>query len=166
MKGKKFLLAFWLSSAAFCFLQIVFGPGGFTETARLKEQQGRLESRLEVLREDNARLTARYKALATSPEAIRLEARALGFFRPGEIPIRTLDGAEFRLPTEEPDLSTIPPLASVSSDASLFFRVAWPLLFLVFYTLFWLVERMWPVDRRTESLFPIPFQARLDFFRK
>jgi len=173
MKGTKLLLSFWLATAAFCLLQILFGPGGFTETARLKEQQSRLEVRLAELKEDNQRLTARYDSLRTSAEAIRLEARSLGWFRSGEIPVRTLDGAEFRLPPEAPNLSTVPRLGENALDLSLFFRLAWPLLFLTFYALFYLVERMWPQQGRWEGLvqaarqnLPVPFQSGLDFFRK
>jgi len=173
MKGTKLLLSFWLSTAAFCLLQILFGPGGFTETARLRDQQARLEVRLDLLKGDNARLNARYEALRTSAEAVRLEARALGWFRPGEIPVRTLDGAEFRLPSDAPDLSMVPRLPRESADLTLFFRLAWPILFISFYTLFVLVGRFWPTSDRWGLILqsgrdnlPVPFQTGLDFFRK
>ncbi len=166
MTGKKLLLSFWLATAVFCFLQIVFGPGGLTEMTRLQEQRARLEIHLDQLKQDNLRLNSRYKALSTSAEAVRLEARALGWFEPGTIPVRTLDGAEFRLPSDEPDLSAVPPLPAESSDSSLFFRVAWPLLFLVFHTFFSLLARMWPQGLRSIQTFPVVLPPGLDFFRK
>jgi len=173
MKGKKFLASLWLSIATFCLLQILFGPGGLTETLRLQEQNARLENRLAALREENARLTARYEGLRTGSESVRLEARALGYFRPGETPVRTLDGAQFRLPSEEPDLSMIPPLPDQGAASTLFFRIALPLLFVVYYSLFHLMERMWPSHRRTELALvvrkinlPVPLRTGLDFFRK
>jgi len=173
MKGTKFLLAFWLSIATFCLLQIVFGPSGITETARLNEQNSRLEARLTALREDNARLTARYEALRTSPTAIELEARSLGYFRPGETPVRTLDGAEFRLPSDEPDLSTVPPLADSSASTSLFFRLALPLLFLVYFGSFHLASRLWPARSpgtelvlRARNSLSVVLNTGVDFFRK
>ena len=173
MKGTKLLLSFWLSTAAFCLLQILFGPGGVTETLRLKEQQSRLESRLESLKDENLRLTARYDALRTSVDAVRLEARSLGYFQPGEVPVRTLDGTTFRLPSDAPDFSTVPPLAEAAAETSLFFRLAWPLLFVVFFLGFHLAGRLWPPRPPLTGLFrfpltglPAPLQTGLDFFRK
>jgi len=173
MKGTKFLLSFWLSTVTFCLLQVLFGPGGLSETARLREQNTRLDTRLVALRDENARLTARYEALRTSQEAIRLEARALGYFRPGETPVRTLDGAEFRLPTDEPDLSSVPSVAVQGADSRWFFRIAMPLLFCLYYAMFHLIERLKPSKQtlpavRTRSVLnlPAPFSTGLDFFRK
>jgi len=173
MKGTKLLLSFWLSTVAFCVLQIVFGPAGLVQTARLQEYQTRLDSRLEALQGENLRLKTRYDALRTSTEAVRLEARALGYFRPGETPVRTLDGAGFRLPSEEPDLSVVPAPAANVLETSLFFRLAWPLLFLVFFAFLHLWELLWPAGQpRAEPLrLPLPnlparLQTGLDFFRK
>jgi len=173
MKGTKFLLSFWLSMVTFCILQIVFGPTGLTETARLRDYKSRLETRVLALQEENLRLTGRYEALRTSTEAVRLEARALGYFRPGDTPVRTLDGAAFRLPSDLPDLSTVRPKPVLDSEATLFFRLAWPLLFLVFFSFFHLMGRLCPqTDQEKESLLrslpalPAPLQTGLDFFRK
>lgn len=152
MKGTKLLLAFWLSTAAFCLLQILFGPSGLTETARLRDQQARLSVRLEELKEENQALSARYEALRTSPEAVWLEARSLGWFRVGEIPVRTLDGADFRLPSDEPDLSTVPRMIQENTDLTFFFRVAWFLLFASFYALLYLSERLWMPSSRWEQV--------------
>jgi len=171
--GNKFLASFWLSAATFCLLQILFGPGGMTEMARLRQHDAQLDARLTILRQDNAELTARYQALKTSQESVRLEARALGFFRPGDIPVRTLDGNQFRLPSDEPDLSTVRHLAPPGAGSTVFFRLALPLLFLVYYSLFLLVGRMWPssralvpVETRPEWNLPAPLRSGLDFFRK
>lgn len=173
MKGTKLLLSFWLSTAAFCLLQILFGPGGLSETARLKDQQAKLEIRLEALKQDNQRLTGRYSALRTSVDAVRLEARSLGWFQAGEIPVRTLDGAGFQLPADAPDLTPVPKIPAGTLDLSLFFRLAWPLLFLSFYALLHLIARLWPRHDHWNELvrtgrlnLPVPFQTGLDFFRK
>ena len=173
MKGTKLLLSFWLSTVTFCLLQIVFGPTGFFETARLKDYRNRLEMRVVSLQEENLRLVGRYEALRTSNDAVRLEARALGYFRPGKTPVRTLDGAAFRLPSDQPDLSSVPTRRTLDPETNLFFRVAWPLLFLVFYTFFHLWGRLWPdpdqqeePPRRSLPALPAPLQTGLDFFRK
>ena len=172
MKGTKLLLSLWLSTAAFCLLQILFGPGGLGEMAQLKDQQARLDARLEALKDDNFRLTAQYGALLSSPEAIRLEARSLGWFRTGDVPVRTLDGAEFRLPSDTPDLSLVPSLVRDEWDLSLFFRLAWPLLFVSCFVLLYLVEKLRPTRSPWDELnpsqrnLPVPFQTGLDFFRK
>jgi len=172
MKGTKFFLSLWLSIATFCLLQIFFGPGGVVETARLRDQNTLLENRLTALRDENARLTARYEALRTSAEAVRLEARALGYFRPGETPVRTL-GAEFRLPSDEPDLSTVPPVPDNAAASSWFFRIALPLLFVVYSLLFHLVSLLWPRETSEPTTLPavrrslpFPLIRGVDFFRK
>jgi len=173
MKGTKLLLSFWLSVVAFCVLQIVFGPTGLIETSSLKAYQVRLESRLISLQQDNLRLSGRYEALRTSSDSVRLEARSLGYFRPGETPVITLDGAAFRLPSDEPDLSVVRPRPGNNSETQLFFRLAWPLLFLVFLSFFHLLGRLWPAGRPSDEPFvspmkslPAPLQTGLDFFRK
>ena len=171
------LLSFWLSTASFCILQIVFGPGGITETQRLERQKIQLDSRLAELQAENARLSARYESLLTSPEAVRLEARSLGYFEAGEVPVRTLGGVEFSLPPEDTHLSRIPPAASSSQASTLFFRLAWPLLFLVFWGALHLFPRLSstpqpprPSDEKLPAIraaghLPAPWFG-LDFFRK
>lgn len=173
MKVSKIVVSFWLATAAFCLLQVFFGPAGVLETARLREHSRLLEVRLSELRLENQVLTARYEALLTRKEAVRLEARSLGWFAPGETPVRILDGAGFHLPSDEPDLSAVPPLGPERADSSLFFRIAWPLLFVLFYSFFLLMERLWPQERRLFPVFrgssdnlPVPLQTGLDFFRK
>jgi cell division protein FtsB len=177
MKGSRFLLAFWLSTASFCLLQIVFGPGGITETRRLEEQKTKLDVRLAELQAENTRLAARYESLRTSPEAVRLEARALGYFAAGDVPVRTLGGAEFRLPPDSVHLSRIPPVTGEDDASPLFFRLAWPLLLLTFWGALHLVSLLAPRPEEslgsTEKLpavrpperLPAPWLG-LDFFRK
>jgi len=158
MKGSRFLLALWLSTACFCALQIVFGPGGVTETRKLERQKALLDVRLAELQAENTRLSARYDALKNNPEAVRLEARSLGYFQSFETPVRTLGGVSFQLPDDETHLSRIPPVADENRSTSLFFRLAWPLLFLVFWGTLQLIPRI------AAPQLPSPF--RLDFFRK
>jgi len=164
MTGVKLLLSAWAATVAFCLLHIVFGPGGLTETSALREQQARLEVRLTELRADNLRLSARYEGLRTSVEAVRLEARSLGWFQRGEVPVRTLDGARFHLPSPAPDQSGVTPLPSERTETSLFFRLAWPLLFLVFHLLQILAGRLRPPDTAAPPALVLP--GGLDFFRK
>lgn len=164
MTGAKLLISAWAATAVFCLLHIAFGPGGWTETSALREQQARLATRLEALQAENLRLTARYEGLRTSAEAVRLEARALGYFARGEVPVRTLEGASFRLPNPGPDLSGVPPLASERAEISLFFRLAWPLLFIVVHLLQVLAARL--RSRGTEAERSLALPGGLDFFRK
>ena len=158
MKASRLLLALWFSTACFCALQIVFGPGGITETQKLERQKALLDVRLADLQTENARLSARYEALKNSPEAVRLEARSLGYFQPSETPVRTLGGVSFQLPDDETHLSRIPPVTDENRSTSLFFRLAWPLLFLVFWGTFQLIPRF--AAPQLPSLFGV------DFFRK
>ena len=173
MKGTKLLLSFWLSTVAFCILQILFGPTGLTETARLKEYRARLESRLSALEIDNARLTGRYESLRTSSEAVRLEARSLGYFRVGDTPVRTPEGSGFRLPPDQPDLTLVRRPQGNDPGLTVFFRLAWPLLLLSFLTFFHLWERIRPHPEPEDEAIPAdlpklpaPLPTGLDFFRK
>lgn len=172
MKPTHLVLSFWLATLSFCVLQILFGPTGMTETKALQEQSQKLAQRLVALQEDNRRLSARYEALRTSAEEVRLEARSLGWFAPGEVPIRT-QGTSLRLPPEEPNLSMVPRLSREGSDPSFFFRVAWPLLFFLYSAFFAVTSRLWPSPQGrmgalegSSSNLPVPLQTGLDFFRK
>jgi len=143
-----------------------------SETVVLREQSQKLAERLTALEEDNQRLSARYEALRTSVEEVRLEARSLGWFAPGEVPVRT-QGATLRLPPEDPNFSMVPRQPKEGSDTSFFFRVAWPLLFFLFSTFFAVASRLWPPRWAgmgplggTTSNLPVPLQTGLDFFRK
>jgi hypothetical protein len=173
MKGTKLLLSLWLSTVAFCVLQILFGPTGFTETARLKEYRTRLESRLSALETDNIRLIGRYEALRTSSEAVRLQARTLGYFRTGDTPVLTPGSVGFRLPSDQPDLTLVRKPPSNDPGLTVFFRLAWPLLLLSFVTIFHLWERLRPPAELEEEApppllekLPAPLPTGLDFFRK
>ena len=173
MKGTKLLLSFWLSTVAFCVLQILFGPTGFTETSRLKDYRTRLETRLSALEADNVRLVGRYEALRTSTDAVRLEARSLGYFRVGETPVKTPGGTGFRLPPDRPDLILVRRPPSNDPGLTVFFRLAWPLLLLSFLTVFHLYERLRPrSEPQDEPALPVleklpaPLPTGLDFFRK
>jgi cell division protein FtsB len=173
MNPTKLVVCAWLATACFCLLQIFFGPTGWTETERLKDQKRLLDQRVASLQQENLRLNARYEALRTSQDAVRLEARSLGWFLARETPVRTLGGAVFKLPSDEPDLSTVPRLADGGPNTALVFRLAWPLLFTLFYALFYLVARLWPrteefslVYSKKHTNLPVPVQTGLDFFRK
>jgi len=173
MQGSKIVVSLWLATAAFCLLQILFGPTGLTETARLRQQQEKLSLRLTALKDENAALTARYEALRTSAEAVRLEARSLGWFARDEIPVQTPGAAAFRLPEEGPDLRLVPPLDPSEASSSGFFRIAWPLLFVLFYSCFIVIGKIWPPQGGVPALWQGPpgnlpdrWQTGLDFFRK
>ncbi|MEI8093189.1 MAG: septum formation initiator family protein [Spirochaetales bacterium] len=161
MKGKKILLSLWLATAAFCLLQIVAGPNGFLVTAKLQDDAQRLDKRLSALAEDNARLQARFDALQSSSEAVRLEARRLGWFRAGEIPVKVMEGQGFHLPTKAPDFTLALPSAT-EAPAEVFFRLAW----FLFVALFWGLLTLWDLLRDRELL-PrgLIVRGRLDLFR-
>lgn len=172
MKPAHLVLSFWLATLSFCVLQILFGPTGISETLRLQERSQALAQRLAALQEDHLRLSARYEALRTSVEEVRLEARALGWFGVDEVPVRTF-GSTLRLPADEPDLSTVPREPAAEANTSFFFRIAWPLLFFLYCAFFVLASRLWPSNRgileavrATSGNLPVPLQTGLDFFRK
>ena len=79
---------------------------------RMQDHRAALERNVEGLKEINQRLRAEFDALSTSPELIRLYARELGLYAPGERVIR-LQGVGGRPPfydvgTVEPRPDTAP----------------------------------------------------------
>lgn len=173
MRPSKIVLSAWLATGAFCLLQILFGPTGLTETLRLKQVQHQLDLRLADLRKDNADLTARYEALRTSGEVVRLEARRLGWFRPGERPVLAPVGTTLALPSDRPNLTPVVVDELDPQALSVFFRLAWPLLFAMFYTALVLWSRLRPEHGGALVVFqgppgnlPARWLGTLDFFRK
>jgi hypothetical protein len=162
MKGKKILLSMWLATAAFCLLQIVTGPNGVLETARVRSDVERLDRQLVALENDNLRLQARFDALKTSSQAIELEARQLGWYRAGDIPVKVIQGQSFRLPEAAIDLTLVLPAPSEPLPDG-FFRLAWFVLIALFYGLISLLDLLLERDILPRSLVP---GLRLDLFRK
>jgi len=162
MKGKKILLSMWLATAAFCLLQIVTGPNGVLETARVRSDVERLDRQLVALENDNLRLQARFDALKTSSQAIELEARQLGWYRAGDIPVKVIQGQSFRLPEAAIDLTLVLPAPSEPLPDG-FFRLTWFVLIALFYGLISLLDLLLERDILPRSLVP---GLRLDLFRK
>lgn len=139
----------------------------------LHKEQTRLESKIEALQLENLRLTSQYEALRTSPEAIRLEARKLGYFRPGDIPVRTLGPMGFQLPPPRLDAISIPAKIVTDTNTALFFRLVWPMLFMIVWVMLWGVERLRGATKtksfvlhETPPALPVPVHTALDIFHK
>jgi hypothetical protein len=162
MKGKKILLSIWLATAAFCLLQIVTGPNGVLETARVRSDVERLELQLVTLEADNQRLQAHFDALRTSSQAVELEARQLGWYRAGDIPVKVIQGQGFRLPEDSLERTLVLPTPSEPLPDG-FFRLAWFVLIALFYGLISLLDLLLDREILPRSLVP---GVRLDLFRE
>ena len=73
-------LGFTLSSLLVCFL----GSSGWKSYRSLEREAERLRANVKTLRQVNVHLTERLQSLESRPETVRLLARDLGYFAPGE----------------------------------------------------------------------------------
>jgi cell division protein FtsB len=162
MKARKILLSLWLATAAFCLLQIVAGPNGILVTTQLQADAARLDARLAQLAEDNARLRQIYQALNTSAEAVRLEARRLGWFQSGDVPVKVVEGQSFQLPPESYSFTQVLQSPVVLLPDA-FFRLSWFLLVAVFWGVLSLLDLLREREVGTRAL---DLRGRLDLFRQ
>ena len=83
---RRYLLSivFSLGFAAISLFVYVFGDGGVREYRRLLRYRDALEQNVERLEETYAELLQLFYSLKTDPEAVRLAARDLGYYRPDE----------------------------------------------------------------------------------
>ncbi|NNM54652.1 MAG: hypothetical protein HKM05_08025, partial [Spirochaetales bacterium] len=92
MRGNKIILAAWSALAVFCVIQVIWGPLGVLQTNQLQTYEKKLDKRLTDLQDENESLWRQYDSLRTSEGAVRLQARQLGWFENGDIPVRVLSG--------------------------------------------------------------------------
>ncbi len=85
-----FIAAGFITSSLLTFL---FGSGGVMEHLRLQRYRASLQGNLDDLQEIHSRLLQELHALGTDPQRIALQARELGYFRPGEQVVRVEDSA-------------------------------------------------------------------------
>lgn len=80
----RILLSIYAGFVTYCLMVFFFGRTGVFATSELRDFRARLEANLSQLEKTNAHLADHFDALRSSPEAIRLEARQLGFLEPNE----------------------------------------------------------------------------------
>jgi cell division protein FtsB len=91
----KLLRLFFFLAAGFIvssLLTFFFGSGGIIEYLRLQRYRASLQANLDDLQGVHSRLLQELDALGTDPQRITLQARELGYFRPGERVVR-IEGA-------------------------------------------------------------------------
>lgn len=91
MKRIHLLLPLWIVILGYALLSFLVGDHGLLVMHELEEQKVLLETNLEDLARINRSLEARLEALKNDPEAIALEARALGLGVQGESRILIVD---------------------------------------------------------------------------
>ncbi len=101
MKGFRLLFAAAIGLITYLLLSVFLGQAGVLEYQRLSAYRARLESNMANLDQIQARLSERVQSLQSDPENVRLKARSLGYFEPGENLIR--------LPGYDPDVQVTSP---------------------------------------------------------
>lgn len=91
----RLLVAAFVGIAAYLAASFVYGPGGLVAHRRMEDYRRDLEANIVELSEIHERLNARIEALSTDPEAVRLQARGLGYIGENERIIR-IEGNERR----------------------------------------------------------------------
>lgn len=134
------LLACYLAFLVFSGLQLVYGDHGFLAMEALAAYERQLDANLDGLQEKNRVLRMRYEALRTDPEAIRLEARRLGYYGPADLPIK-VSGLE--RPGAVETGAKVLEFSYANDFMDNFFRSIWFVLALMFYALLSVAERFW-----------------------
>jgi cell division protein FtsB len=91
----RLLVAAFVGITAYLAMAFVYGPGGLVAYRRMQDYRRDLEANIVELAEIHERLSARIDALSTDPEAVRLQAHALGYIAEDERVIR-IEGYERR----------------------------------------------------------------------
>lgn len=81
----------WMGLASYCLLSMTLGPSGMLASRKALEVSIHMRQNLHELADMNSLFTAQWEALKTSPEAIALEARSLGYLADDEIVVRIPD---------------------------------------------------------------------------
>ncbi|MBN1835484.1 MAG: septum formation initiator family protein [Spirochaetales bacterium] len=88
MKIARLVLYLALGFMARSLYLLFFGTGGLVDFRSLESHREQLEGNLAELRRINAELMEEQRALGTDPERVSLQARELGYYRPGEQVVR------------------------------------------------------------------------------
>ncbi len=83
----RLFLSLYAGFVVYCLAVLFWGQTGIVAHARLLGVEGRLQANMKNLEQINGRLQQEFEALRSDPAAIKLEARQLGYYAPGELPI-------------------------------------------------------------------------------
>ncbi|MDX9897603.1 MAG: hypothetical protein RBT62_01670 [Spirochaetia bacterium] len=83
----------WMGLASYCMIAMTLGPSGILASRKALEASMSMRENLSHLAAMNSSFSAEWEALKTSPEAIALEARSLGYLADDEIAVRLPDAA-------------------------------------------------------------------------
>lgn len=82
------LLSAWFALASYCALSLAYGTSGVVAERALKSDISAMNENLRALEGMNRSFSAEWAALDDDPEAIALEARAIGYVAPDEVVVR------------------------------------------------------------------------------
>lgn len=81
----RILAAAYAAVASYVLLSLVLGPAGFLVCRALETRRIAMEESLDAIMELNGSLRANLEAVARDPDRAALDARSLGYLRPGEV---------------------------------------------------------------------------------
>lgn len=126
----RLFLSLYVGFVVYCLGVLFWGQTGVAARAELSHVEGRLEANMKNLQEINARLEREFEALRSDPATIKLEARQLGYYSPGEQRIYV---SGFGGNQSSYEVGTIVNTESVKMPGDSFFRVAGLATALIFY---------------------------------
>ncbi len=85
---KRLGLPLYIGFIMYALSSAALGPANPASVERLESERARIRANLDELERLNASLARRAESLATDPETQALEARSLGYIRPGEKVLR------------------------------------------------------------------------------
>ena len=84
MNLRSVFLAFYVSFLTFSLLTLFFGTTGIASMEKLNDRSRAITANLQELESRQEDLRATLSRLRSDPEAVTVEARSLGLYRPGE----------------------------------------------------------------------------------
>ncbi|MGO8694236.1 MAG: septum formation initiator family protein [Rectinemataceae bacterium] len=113
----RIVFAFCAALAAYCLLSALAGPAGAIAYRQLMERRAAMAENLGTLSLINTELRSRLDSLRSDADRAAREARALGYFRPGESEIVLAGGNSANAPLDVGTIVPMLPPRSLSESA-------------------------------------------------
>lgn len=129
--GFRLFISTVVSIVLYLVLNGIFGDHGLLAYSDLLDYRDRLETNISSMEQTREELSATADELRSSAEAVRLEARELGYYRSGERPVRIEGfspwepgieaGTLLRAPEPPPDRQPLFRVAAITAGLVTFF---------------------------------------------
>jgi cell division protein FtsB len=111
MRAVKYLAALWVGLALYALLSVTIGASGFSAYSQLEAERNKQQENLTALGAINKELEREMEALRYDRDTLTLEARNLGYGKPGEMFVRIVGLGAFKKQRTEAGqvIAAVPP---------------------------------------------------------